>query len=89
MTSVTTIGGLLPMVFGLVGDPGLFRPMAVAVCWGLAFATFLVLLVIPVVYLTVDDIAHWIRRRLHLRAPSHLAGRDETIDEGPNLPDRD
>jgi multidrug efflux pump subunit AcrB len=83
MTSVTTIGGLMPMVFGIVGNPGLFKPMAVAVCWGLAFATLLVLLVIPVIYLTFDDVAHWVRRRLRLRAPEHLAARDEEIAGKP------
>jgi len=69
MTSVTTIGGLLPMVFGLVGNPGLFKPMAVAVCWGLGFATVLVLLVIPIVYLTFDDVARLLRRVFRMREP--------------------
>ncbi|MBN1477022.1 efflux RND transporter permease subunit [Candidatus Sumerlaeota bacterium] len=85
MTSVTTIGGLMPMVLGITGNPGIFKPMAVAICWGLAFATVIVLLIIPVIYLTVDDIGHVLRRLLHLRAAEHLAGRDEEIDRKPDL----
>ena len=83
MTSVTTIGGLMPMVFGFVGDPGLFKPMAVAICWGLAFATVLVLLIIPVIYLTFDDIGRLMRRLLHLKAPCHLARHGDTVHTVP------
>ncbi|GLS84174.1 efflux RND transporter permease subunit [Paraferrimonas haliotis] len=54
MTTLTTTLGLLPMALG-VGDGGEVRaPMAIAVIFGLAFATLLTLLVIPALYASFD-----------------------------------
>ncbi|MBD3857832.1 MAG: efflux RND transporter permease subunit, partial [Acidobacteria bacterium] len=50
MTSATTIFGLLPMAIGLGEGAELRAPLAVTVIGGLAVATALTLLVIPVVY---------------------------------------
>ena len=47
LTTATTAGGLLPLWFG--GDP-LFVSMAVAILFGLVFATFLTLSVVPAFY---------------------------------------
>ena len=47
LTTVTTIGGLLPLWFG--GDP-LFVSMAVAILFGLLFATLLTLGFVPALY---------------------------------------
>jgi len=47
LTTGTTIGGLLPLWFG--GGP-LWEPMAIAIIFGLAFATLLTLGVVPVLY---------------------------------------
>jgi multidrug efflux pump subunit AcrB len=47
LTSLTTIGGLLPL--GLFGGP-LFAPLAWAMVFGLGLSTALTLLVIPTVY---------------------------------------
>lgn len=49
MTTLTTVLGLLPMVFGGEGAE-LRAPMAIAVIFGLSFATLLTLLFIPVIY---------------------------------------
>jgi HAE1 family hydrophobic/amphiphilic exporter-1 len=50
MTSLTTIVGLLPMALGLGEGAELRAPLAVTVIGGLAVATALTLIVIPVVY---------------------------------------
>ena len=47
LTTATTIGGLLPLWFG--GGP-LFEAMAVAIIFGLMFATVLTLGLVPVLY---------------------------------------
>ena len=54
MTTLTTILGLLPMAIGLGEGAEIRAPMAIAVIGGLALATLLTLVVIPVVYDAVD-----------------------------------
>ncbi len=54
MTTLTTILGLAPMALGLGEGAEIRTPMAIAVIGGLALATLLTLVVIPVVYETLD-----------------------------------
>lgn len=56
LTSVTTIGGLLPTVLGLGGSSAVWRPLANTIAWGLLFSTVLTLLVIPCILSIIDDI---------------------------------
>ena len=50
LTTVTTIGGLLPLFLNLSGGAEFWQPLTGAVIFGLAFSTVLTLLVIPVCY---------------------------------------
>jgi multidrug efflux pump len=61
LTSVTTIGGLLPMALGITGRSTVWGPLASAIAWGLAFSTVLTLVLIPCIYAMLDDV-----RRLFL-----------------------
>ncbi len=56
LTSVTTIGGLLPTAIGLGGSSQVWRPLASTIAWGLFFSTVLTLFVIPCILSIVDDI---------------------------------
>ena len=47
LTPVTTLGGLIPLYLG--GGP-MYEPMAVSIMFGLVFATFLTLGLVPVLY---------------------------------------
>ncbi|MBH46553.1 MAG: hypothetical protein CME71_00105 [Halobacteriovorax sp.] len=47
LTSITTLGGVFPMAYGLGGDSGFTKPLALSMGWGLVFATFLTLFLIP------------------------------------------
>ena len=47
LTSLTTIAGLLPLLFETSLQAQFLIPMAVSISFGLAFATFLVLLMVP------------------------------------------
>ena len=47
LTTATTIGGMLPLWFG--GGP-MFKTMAIAILFGLLFATVITLLMVPVLY---------------------------------------
>lgn len=57
LTSITTIVGVMPIAFGLFGTDQFLRPMAIAIGWGLTFATMLTLGIVPVFYtIVVDDV---------------------------------
>jgi len=56
LTSVTTIGGLLPTAIGLGGSSAIWRPLASTIAWGLLFSTVLTLIAIPCFLSIVDEI---------------------------------
>ncbi|HDT11296.1 MAG TPA: efflux RND transporter permease subunit, partial [bacterium] len=56
LTTVTTIGGLMPMAIFAEGGNKMWQPMAITIIWGIMFATALTLFVIPVFYAIIDDI---------------------------------
>ena len=82
LTAATTILGLMPMATGVSYDFHVmrwatrsfmsqwWRGMAVAVIFGLAFATVLTLVVVPTLYVTLNRCAGWLRV-----AAEWLAGR--------------
>ncbi len=55
MTSITTIGGLVSVAYGIGGGDPFLKPMALSIIWGLFFATGLTLIGIPCIYAIVDD----------------------------------
>lgn len=63
LTSITTIFGLAPMAFGVGGKSVFWAPLATAIMWGLAFATFLILSMVPAYYAILDDLAYFFRNR--------------------------
>jgi HAE1 family hydrophobic/amphiphilic exporter-1 len=76
MTSATTIFGLLPMALGLGEGAELRAPLAITVIGGLAVATLLTLVVIPVVYSLLD------RQRLPADVEEPSAARAEVAGMG-------
>jgi multidrug efflux pump subunit AcrB len=50
MTTLATIGGLLPLAFGIGAGAAMEQPLAIAVVGGLSTATFFTLVLIPVLY---------------------------------------
>ncbi|HYF40880.1 MAG TPA: efflux RND transporter permease subunit [Ramlibacter sp.] len=63
MTTIAMGAGMLPIAIGIgTADPSFRSPMAIAVIGGLITSTVLSLLVIPVVYMFMDDIEHGIKR---------------------------
>jgi multidrug efflux pump subunit AcrB len=67
MTTIAMGAGMMPIALGWGADPSFRQPMAVAVIGGLITSTFLSLLVIPVVFTFVDDIARWAVGRIKRR----------------------
>ncbi len=56
MTSITTIGGLVSVAYGIGGGDPFLKPMALAIVWGLVFSTVLTLIGIPCIDAIIDDI---------------------------------
>jgi multidrug efflux pump subunit AcrB len=55
LTTITTIGGLLPLLLERSFQAQFLIPMAVSISFGLLFATGLTLLVIPALYQMLED----------------------------------
>ena len=55
LTSVTTFCGLLPMIFETSVQARFLIPMAISIAFGIIFATFIILLIVPALYLVLDD----------------------------------
>ena len=68
LTSLTTIFGLAPMAFGLGGKSIFWAPLATAIMWGLAFASALILSMVPAYYAILQDIGYIIRHRRRRKA---------------------
>ncbi len=56
LTTVTTVGGLVPLAFFSTGQAKFLSPMAISVVWGLSFATLLTLILVPCLYAVGDDL---------------------------------
>jgi len=66
LTSLTTIAGLTPLLFETSVQAQFLIPMAVSITFGLAFATLLVLLVIPVILSYQESIYQFSVQKLHI-----------------------
>ena len=70
LTSLTTIGGLTPLLFETSVQAQFLIPMAVSIAFGLAFATFLVLLVVPALLTLHESVATRFERPVAQVAPA-------------------
>lgn len=64
LTSITTLGGVFPMAYGIGGDSGFTKPLALSMGWGLLFATLLTLFLVPAMVSIQRDWWSWISQRL-------------------------
>jgi len=55
LTSLTTFVGLLPILFERSLQAQFLKPMAIAIGFGVLFATFITLLMVPCLYLILND----------------------------------
>ena len=94
LTALTTILGLVPMAIGVSVDffkrelilgsqtAAWWSPMAVAVIFGLAFATVLTLVMVPTLYSIKEDV---VKLMLHLK----MRGLANILDRRPKTEDTD
>ena len=60
LTSVTTFVGLIPLMTTVTPATGPFLPIAISLAWGVLFATFITLLLVPCLYLMVEDLLDFV-----------------------------
>lgn len=58
LTTMTTFGGLAPMIFETSRQARFLIPMALSLGYGIVFATAITLLLVPCLYLVVEDVVH-------------------------------
>ncbi len=72
MTTLTTVGGMLPLALATGTSSDYQSPLAVVIISGLLFSTFITLILIPAIYLLFEDIGNGLKR---------IFRRKKTIEE--------
>ncbi|MCK9310034.1 MAG: efflux RND transporter permease subunit [Candidatus Cloacimonetes bacterium] len=80
LTTATTVAGMLPLVFSNDPSAQAWRPLAVSFTFGLLFASFLTLFIIPVIYSMVDSFFG----RFHMTRFSEHTKFADVVDCKPN-----
>ncbi|WP_207538765.1 efflux RND transporter permease subunit [Sabulicella rubraurantiaca] len=70
MTTIAMTAGMAHIAAGIGADAEFRAPMALVVIGGLVTSTLLSLVVVPAVYVVVDDFGQWTARRLRFLRPS-------------------
>jgi HAE1 family hydrophobic/amphiphilic exporter-1 len=70
MTTLAMIFGMVPLAFALSEGSEQRAPMGQAVIGGVITSSLLTLVVVPVIYCYLDDLASWARRRWHPHRPA-------------------
>jgi len=83
LTTVTTVAGLLPTAYGFGGTDQLVIPTVLVMAWGLMFATFLTLYLIPSFYMLDFRIRHFFKDLFAkiTRQPAVAEAGDKTGDD--------
>ncbi|MFY9329550.1 MAG: efflux RND transporter permease subunit, partial [Georgfuchsia sp.] len=69
LTTVTTFGGLAPMIFETSRQARFMIPMAISLGYGIVFATAITLVLVPSLYVIVDDVQRLRERRIGVDTP--------------------
>jgi len=59
LTSLTTFFGLIPMLLERTSQAESMVPMAISLAFGIMFATVITLLLLPCLYMILEDLARW------------------------------
>ncbi len=59
LTTLTTLAGVLPLIYGFGGKDAFLQPMVMALGYGLLFGTFVTLILLPCLYSINLDVSNW------------------------------
>ncbi len=83
LTTLTTFGGLAPMIFETSRQAQFMIPMAISLGFGILFATTISLIIVPCLYLISDDIRRSLLFLLHRGAPEYSAAQIASSSRQP------
>ncbi len=86
LTTVTTFGGLTPMIFETSRQARFLIPMAISLGFGVLFATMITLALVPSIYLILEDLKAVWRRLMDLGGGASASHTDFDIQSGENNP---
>jgi HAE1 family hydrophobic/amphiphilic exporter-1 len=81
MTTLAMVFGMVPLAFGLSEGSEQRAPMGQAVIGGIITSSLLTLVVVPVVYTYLDDLAAWARRKWRHADPVQATGRSRAFSK--------
>ena len=79
LTSVTMFVGLLPLMAETSVQAQFLIPTVVSLAFGVLFASTVTLLLVPVMYLMLNDFQDWVRTLLHRNKAISVAGPNITV----------
>ena len=62
LTTLTTFFGLMPMIFETSRQAKFLIPMAISLGFGILFSTFIILILVPALYIITEDIKYGFRK---------------------------
>ena len=77
MTTLTTVGGMIPLALATGSSSGYQSPLAVVIISGLLFSTLITLILIPSIYLLFEDIHEGLKKLKRKK-------RTEPVEESTN-----
>jgi len=73
LTSLTTFGGIMPTMYEKSTQAQFVIPMGISLAWGVLFATFITLLLVPICYLILEDLKSIASRYWHWQTGRHVS----------------
>ena len=74
LTTLTTFFGLMPMIFETSRQAKFLIPMAISLGFGILFSTFIILILVPALYIITEDINYGFRKVFE------RSGRNEKLE---------
>jgi multidrug efflux pump len=74
MTTMAALFGALPLAFGSGTGSELRRPLGITIVGGLLVSQLLTLYTTPVIYLVLDEIRLWVKKKTTRYSPSNAGG---------------
>ena len=84
LTTLTTFGGLAPMIFETSRQARFLVPMALSLGFGILFATGITLIIVPALYMTIEDASRIGRRAWCFLFPPRAQRFEWTESVGPS-----